>query len=292
LGIDVFGVQFDNLTLSEAAEAGARLTAEGFHYWSTPNPELVNLARADAGYRAVLNGAALVLPDGIGSCMPRGCSAAAEAAGPRIDFAQRLLEYLERDGRRLFLLAPSPAWLNVRPPICKKSIPPSPSAEPGTGILKIRRGWPKRSARPGPTWFSSAWARPNRSCDGPYGPDTGAHLMAGLGARWMCLPSGEARPRRLAAHGLEWLYRLLHQPSRFGRMVKLPLFFVVGRRRARQRRMKGMPGKLIVFEGTDARGNPPMFSLLCDRMKKDGRPLNGSYFPNIPSHPRRCCACI
>lgn len=32
----------------------------------TPNPEIVNLARQREDYRQVLNGAGLVLPDGIG----------------------------------------------------------------------------------------------------------------------------------------------------------------------------------------------------------------------------------
>ena len=36
--------------------------------------------------------------------------------------------------------------------------------------------------------------------------------------------------------GLEWCYRLLHQPSRIGRMAKLPLFLVEA---AREKRKKG-----------------------------------------------------
>ena len=38
--------------------------------------------------------------------------------------------------------------------------------------------------------------------------------------------------------GMEWLYRLVHQPSRFGRMAKLPLFLVEA---ARESRKKGRP---------------------------------------------------
>ena len=30
----------------------------------------------------------------------------------------------------------------------------------------------------------------------------------------------------MANHGLEWLYRLVTQPSRLGRMLKLPVFLL------------------------------------------------------------------
>ena len=35
--------------------------------------------------------------------------------------------------------------------------------------------------------------------------------------------------------GLEWFYRLVHQPSRFGRMAKLPLFLVDAKKESKKR---------------------------------------------------------
>ena len=59
------------------------------------------------------------------------------------------------------------------------------------------------------------------------GGATGAHLLIGLGG---CLDvfSGEVRraPEAFQRLGLEWLYRLAKEPSRFGRIMKLPLFLV------------------------------------------------------------------
>ena len=66
------------------------------------------------------------------------------------------------------------------------------------------------------------------------GEATGAHLLVGLGG---CLDvfSGEVRraPEAFQKMGLEWLYRLAKNPSRVGRMMKLPLFLVhaAGRRK-------------------------------------------------------------
>ena len=64
---EILGVQFDDLTREEAAQAGARLLEEDkFHYVVTPNPEFILMAEKDSEFRQVLNGADLVLADGIG----------------------------------------------------------------------------------------------------------------------------------------------------------------------------------------------------------------------------------
>ena len=66
--IDILGVGFDNLTMTEAVARGCELLAgEGAHYVVTPNPEIVETCRADAEAMAAVNGADLVLPDGIGA---------------------------------------------------------------------------------------------------------------------------------------------------------------------------------------------------------------------------------
>ena len=64
---EILGIAFDDLTRAEAAKAGAALLEEDkFHYVVTPNPEFILAAEKDEEFRTVLNGADLVLPDGIG----------------------------------------------------------------------------------------------------------------------------------------------------------------------------------------------------------------------------------
>ena len=64
---DVLGVGFDDLTLEEAAAAGAALVeAGGFHYAVTPNPEFLLAAKHNPAFRQALRGADLVLADGVG----------------------------------------------------------------------------------------------------------------------------------------------------------------------------------------------------------------------------------
>ena len=60
-----------------------------------------------------------------------------------------------------------------------------------------------------------------------HGPATGAHLMVGLGGSLDVFAGVVDRaPEGFQKLGLEWLYRLMKEPKRFGRMAKLPLVLV------------------------------------------------------------------
>lgn len=64
---DILGVAFDALTLDEAEKrADALLRSGAGGYIVTANPEIVLHCREDAAYAAAVNGAALVLADGVG----------------------------------------------------------------------------------------------------------------------------------------------------------------------------------------------------------------------------------
>ncbi len=60
-----------------------------------------------------------------------------------------------------------------------------------------------------------------------YGEATGAKLLLGLGGS-LDVFAGVAKraPDFYVNHNLEWFYRLIKNPSRIGRMMKLPLFLV------------------------------------------------------------------
>ena len=115
---DVLGVGFDDLTLEEAAAAGAALVdAGGFHYAVTPNPEFLLAAKHNPAFRQALLGADLVLADGVGVVYSaKILGRPLKGKVPGIDFAQRLLAWMARHGKRLFLLGPSPAWRSWPPP--------------------------------------------------------------------------------------------------------------------------------------------------------------------------------
>ena len=109
---DVLGVGFDDLTLDEAVQTGSGLVeADGFHYAVTPNPEFILAARKNPEFKQALLGADLVLADGIGVIYSaKILGRPLKSKVPGIDFAQRLVAWMAEHGKRLFLLAPNPAW--------------------------------------------------------------------------------------------------------------------------------------------------------------------------------------
>lgn len=227
---DILGVQIDHMTLDEAVDAGRTLLdGPGFHYVVTPNPEFVLAAKKDREFRRVLNGADLALPDGIGVVY------AAKVLGtplkervPGVDFAQRLMALIAGNGKKLFLLGAKPGVAEKAADNLRKKYPEldicgvhngyfqedGPVVEAirasGADIVFVCLGAPKQEL-----WMSK------------FGPETGARLMIGLGG---CLDvfagNVQRAPEKWQKAGLEWLYRLFKEPSRIGRMAKLPLILV------------------------------------------------------------------
>ena len=228
--IDVLGVGFDNLTLKEAVEAGMDLVrAPGAHYVVTPNPEIVEVCREDPAVMDIVNRADLVLPDGIG--VIKGAAMLGtplKGKVPGIEFAAGLLGKLAKEGRSVYLLGAKPGVAELAGKRLSGQYPglkiagthdgyfqeDAPVVEDirasGADVVLVCLGAPKQEK----------WMAKN-------GADTGAHLLCGLGGSLDVFAGVvERAPKFWCDHGLEWLYRLLKEPRRAGRMMKLPLFLV------------------------------------------------------------------
>lgn len=227
---DVLGVAFDNVTLEEAVDrAMALLEEDGPHLAATPNPEIVQIARKDPDFARVLEEAALVIPDGVGVVY------AAKILGrplkgrvPGIEFAAALMERMAAEGRRLYLLGAKPgvaemAAVNLR------------AQYPGLVVCGTHDGYFRedgpvaeaiREAR-AEVVFVCLGAPKQEKWIAKNGGAAGAKLLVGLGGS-LDVFAGQVKraPEAFQKLGLEWFYRLCKQPSRIGRMAKLPLFLV------------------------------------------------------------------
>src|SRR5947208_8567008 len=104
--VDILGVRIDDVTYAEAlAILRQAIERRVAHVVTTPNPEFVMLARRETAFRAVLNRAALNIPDGIGLLL------AARLAGDHLrvhvqgtDLVLMLAAESARRGHRWFLL--------------------------------------------------------------------------------------------------------------------------------------------------------------------------------------------
>ena len=228
--VDVLGVAFDNVTLEEAVDrALALLEEEGPHLVATPNPEIVQRANKDRAFADILARADLVVPDGVGVIYAaKILGRPLRARVPGIDLASALLGRVAGTGKRLFLLGAAPgvaeqAAVNLR------------AAYPGLVVCGTHDGYFQED---GPVVdairqagadivFVCLGAPKQEKWIAANGEAAGARLYLGLGGSLDVFAGKVDRaPERFQRLGLEWLYRLMKEPSRIGRMAKLPLFLV------------------------------------------------------------------
>ena len=182
--------------------------------------------------------AALVLPDGIGVIH------AAKILGtplkervPGIDFATGLLSELEKTGGRLFLLGAKPGVADQAAENLKKKYPKLTICGTNDGYFKDSAPVVEKiKEAQADVAFVCLGAPKQERWIAEFGPQTGAHLMVGLGGVLDVYAGNVKRaPAIWQKMGLEWFYRLVHQPSRFGRMAKLPLFLVDAKKESKKR---------------------------------------------------------
>ena len=228
--IEVLGIQFDDLTLEQAAEKGAAMLEEDrFHYVVTPNPEFILAAEKDEDFRRVINAADLVIPDGIGvvySAKILGTPLPERVPG--IEFAGKMLEVLNEKGGRLFLLG-------AKPGVAEKAGENILAKFPNIVLCGTQDGYFKdeedvllkvAAARPD-LMFVCLGAPKQEKWMARWGQHTGARLAIGLGGVLDVYAGNvERAPESWQKLGLEWAYRLKKEPQRFGRMARLPLVLV------------------------------------------------------------------
>lgn len=228
--IDVLGVAFDNVTMEEAVDAALALQpAHRAAYVVTPNPEIVMCCLRDSAAAEAVHAADLTIPDGIGVIY--GAKLLKTPLKEKVggcDFTQRLMEKMNDRGGSVFLLGGRPgvaeqAENNLRAqfpnlrfvgtndgyfpddgPVIEAVNAASPD------LLLVCLGAPKQEI----------WMHRNA-------PKLNVGLMIGAGGSLDVFAGvAERAPEAWCRAGLEWLYRLLKQPKRIGRMMAIPQFML------------------------------------------------------------------
>ena len=227
--IDVLGVEFDDIAAKQAVmHACEIINSGGKAYIVTPNPEIIWMARHDGALLSAVNGAGLVLSDGIGVIMCARILGTPLRCGrvPGIDFAEALFEKMAQAGGRVFLLGAKPGVAELAGNQLMEKYPGLDIAGAADGyftddepvvekinsahpdLLLVCLGSPKQEL-----WMAENLGRLR------------VKLCAGLGGSLDVFAGNVKRaPAFFRKFGMEWLYRLLCEPSRIKRMIKLPLF--------------------------------------------------------------------
>lgn len=228
--IDILGVGFDAITKEEALARCLAIAARDKGYVATPNPEIIWRCRQDDAASEAVNGATLVVADGIGVIYgAKILGKPIENRIPGIDLASAVMESMAKNGMTLFLLG-------AKPGIAEKAAENLTKEYKGLKIVGTHDGYFKDDApvidqinkvKPDVIFVclgsprQEQWARENL-------PKLDAHLCMCLGGSLDVFSGNvERAPKVFQTLGLEWLYRLLKEPSRIGRMMVLPKFLLL-----------------------------------------------------------------
>lgn len=233
--INIRGVDFHNVTPSEALSVAEGYIDRGEQcVVFTPNAEIVQMAIEDESFRDIVNSADLVIPDGAGVVLASkilktplkgkvaGCELAealvkGSAEGkykiffygskPVTDEGVSVADLADKKmGEKYGFKAVGTSHGYVKPEGYEELIEKINAS--GADVLFVCLGVP----------MQEKWIYQNRD-------KLNAKLILGLGGTLDVFAGTVKRaPRIFVKLNLEWFYRLLKEPKRIGRMMKLPKF--------------------------------------------------------------------
>lgn len=226
----VMTITFDNITMEEAVgTAMGHIAARSRCRVVTPNAEFALEAKKNPRFLKILNDSQLVLADGISVVLASkiiGDPMQGRVTG--VGFAQALAAAMAQEGKSIFLLG-------AKPGVAEKAAQKLQDTYPGLKIAGTHDGYFKEE---GPVVEAINAAKPDALlvCLGApkqeyfmedHDCELEVPVMAGLGGSMDVLAGNVQRaPEFYQKHGLEWLYRLVKEPQRWRRMIKLPLYLL------------------------------------------------------------------
>ena len=153
------------------------------------------------------------------------------------DFAMRLLPYLTETGKRLYLLGSKPGIAELAAEKLRQRYPALCICGTADGYFKEDEAAVRklREAKPDVVFVCLGSPKQEYFMQ-KYLAQSGAKLMIGLGGTLDVVAGTLKRaPKWMQKLQLEWLYRLICEPRRIGRMMRLPKFVLA----ALKKRWKG-----------------------------------------------------
>ncbi len=233
--ISVRGITFDDTDLNEAEEICRSFLVSGkTGVVFTPNSEIVYDCVRNNELKNVINSADLIIPDGAGvvlaSKILRDPLKKGKVAG--IDLFERVISYCAKEGVKVFLLG-------GRPGVAEKAAENLKKRYPGLEVAGTRDGYFEKSGEESDEavrTVNDSGARFVGVCLGAPVQEKWIYenrdrfdgiLLGGFGGSLDVFAGVTKRaPKIFIKLRLEWLYRLLKEPKRIGRMMKIPKFLI------------------------------------------------------------------
>jgi N-acetylglucosaminyldiphosphoundecaprenol N-acetyl-beta-D-mannosaminyltransferase len=228
LGVPVDAVTYDEWLIMIGRWMQDRTGGEP-HHVCTVNPEFIMIAQRDPNFFNVLNRADLCIPDGVGllwAARYLGHPLPERVTGS--DGVPRIAERAAQEGWRLFLLGAAPG-------IADKTAEILMARYPGLKIVGTYSGSPASyeedelveqvNASGADILFVAYGAPVQDKWIARNLPRLRVKMAMGVGGAFDFIAGVVPRaPLWMQRLGLEWLFRLVRQPRRIGRMLRLPRF--------------------------------------------------------------------
>nr|MBQ4318702.1 WecB/TagA/CpsF family glycosyltransferase [Clostridia bacterium] len=211
-------------------------STDGPHTVHTPNSEIVQLCIDAPEHYELINSASLIIPDGSGvilaSKILKTPLTKGKVAG--VELGENLAKLASEKGYSLFLLGGKPANAEEGIPcIAEEAARKLTEKYPGLTIAGTNDGYFKDDAAiiekinesGADILFVCTGVPRQEKWMAAHKAELKVKLMLGLGGS-LDIYSGTSKraPKIFIKLGLEWFYRLLKEPWRIGRMMKLPKF--------------------------------------------------------------------
>lgn len=236
--VNILGVTFDNVTMEQSVARVIELVESGrTAYVVTPNSEIAYECMKDSAFCNIINGADLTVPDGAGVVLASkilGRTLKQKVAG--VELATALLPELSKRKKKLFLFG-------AKPGVAEKAAEEMKRLAPGLNVCGCMHGYFEtdeevvtaiNAAAPDVLFVclgspkQELWMSENAEKIVPC-------TMLGIGGSLDVFAGVVKRaPDIMVRMNLEWLYRLVKQPSRFGRMLRLPKYLFAALRESKK----------------------------------------------------------
>lgn len=236
--IKILGVPVDLVNMAQAVEIFEGLMeSDGCSLIVTPNSEIIINAEKDVELKEIINAADLVIPDGIGLVYASkilGYPLSERVTG--IDFLNWALDWLEQNGKSIYLLGSKPEE-NDNLGIAELAAVRIQEAFPNLHVAGTHHGYfmpddeealVEEINQSGADFLCVAMGAPRQEkFIARYRDALKVKVAIGVGGSLDVWAGTVKRaPEFFQKYGLEWLYRFAQQPSRYKRIVALPLFMI------------------------------------------------------------------
>lgn len=227
---DIMGVRFDNYTVEQAVRKAINSLDSGKPFFIvTPNPEIVNIAIDNDEYREILNSADIVTPDGIGIVYASkivGGNVKQRAAG--FDIVKGILGELANRQGSVYLFGGRPGVADLAAKKIAEDYKGIKIVGTHNGYFDDDTAIIQEIRNSSPDFLLVCLGAPKQELWISENIDIlNAGIVIGAGGSIDVL-SGQTKraPDIFIKLNCEWLYRLLKEPQRIGRMAKIPVFLL------------------------------------------------------------------